>query len=90
MVSVKVNNEDIWNNYVKTGKVKGFSIEGYFVDKVNFAKQEMEVIEEQEAELILSQIRAVIKNDKRRKAGKRTELESYSDYPDADRDWETK
>lgn len=83
MVSMKVNNEDIWNNYVKTGKVKGFSIEGYFVDKVNFAKQEMEVLEEQEAELILSQIRAVIKNDKRRKAGKRTELESYSDYPDA-------
>lgn len=83
MVSMKVNNEDIWNNYVKTGKVKGFSIEGYFVDKVNFAKQEMEVLEEQEAELILSQIRAVIKNDKRRKAGRRTELESYSDYPDA-------
>ena len=83
MVSMKVNNEDIWNNYVKTGKVKGFSIEGYFVDKVNFAKQEMEVLEEQEAALILAQIKAVIKNDKRRKAGKRTELESYSDYPDA-------
>ena len=83
MVSMKVNNEDIWNNYVKTGKVKGFSIEGYFVDKVNFAKQEMEVLEEQEAELILSQIKAVIKSDKRRKTGKRTELESYSDYPDA-------
>lgn len=83
MVSMKVNNEDIWNNYVKTGKVKGFSIEGYFVDKVNFAKQEMEVIEEQEAELILSQIKAVIKSDKRRKTGKRTELESYADYPDA-------
>ena len=83
MVSMKVNNEDIWENYVKTGKVKGFSIEGYFVDKVNFAKQEMEILEEQEANLILSQIRAVIKSDKRRKAGKRTELESYSDYPDA-------
>ena len=41
MVSMKVNNDDVWNNYVKTGKVKGFSIEGYFVDKVNFAKQEM-------------------------------------------------
>jgi hypothetical protein len=41
MVSMKVNNDDVWNNYVKTGKVKGFSIEGYFVDKVNLAKQEM-------------------------------------------------
>ena len=83
MVSMKVNNDDIWTNYVKTGKVKGFSIEGYFVDKVNFAKQELEILEEQEAALILAQIKAVIKSDKRRKTGKRTELESYSDYPDA-------
>jgi len=83
MISMKVNNPDIWENYVKTGKVKGFSIEGYFVDKVNFNKQEMEVLEEQEAELILSQIKAVIKKDGRRKTGKRTELESYSDYPEA-------
>ena len=28
MVSMKVNNDDVWNNYVKSGKVKGFSIEG--------------------------------------------------------------
>jgi hypothetical protein len=83
MISMKVNNPDIWENYVKTGKVKGFSIEGYFVDKVNFNKQEMEVLEEQEAELILSQITAVIKRDGRTKSGKRTELESYSDYPNA-------
>ena len=83
MISMKVNNDDIWENYVKTGKVKGFSIEGYFVDKVNFNKQEMEVLEEQEAELILSQIKAVIKRDGRTKSGKRTELESYSDYPKA-------
>src|SRR5210317_756486 len=34
MGAVKVNNDDVWNNYVKTGKVKGFSIEGYFADKM--------------------------------------------------------
>ena len=34
MGSVKVNNDDVWNDYVKTGKVKGFSIEGYFADKM--------------------------------------------------------
>lgn len=34
--AMKVNNEDIWNNYVKTGKVKGFSIDGVFdMEKVN-------------------------------------------------------
>lgn len=34
MISMKVDNDDIWNDYVKTGKVKGFSIEGYFADKL--------------------------------------------------------
>jgi glutaredoxin-related protein len=33
MGAVKVDNEDIWQDYVKTGKVKGFSIEGFFADK---------------------------------------------------------
>ena len=33
MTSIKVDNEVIWNDWVKEGKVKGFSIEGYFVDK---------------------------------------------------------
>jgi len=32
MISMKVNNDDVWND-VKAGKVKGFSIEGYFADK---------------------------------------------------------
>jgi len=41
MVSVKVNNEDVWNNFVKTGAVKGFSIEGYFADKVQMARMNL-------------------------------------------------
>lgn len=28
--SMKIDNEEIWNDYVKTGKVKGFSIDGFF------------------------------------------------------------
>ena len=32
-ISMKVNNSEIWNDFVKSGKVKGFSIEGYFADK---------------------------------------------------------
>tara|TARA_R100000742_G_C4279294_1_gene103459 strand:+ start:1399 stop:1989 length:591 start_codon:yes stop_codon:yes gene_type:complete len=38
MGSVKVNNDEVWNEYVKTGKVKGFSIEGYFADKMERPK----------------------------------------------------
>lgn len=34
MGTVKVDNDQIWNDYVKTGLVKGFSIEGYFADKI--------------------------------------------------------
>ena len=33
MVSMKVNNDEVWKQ-VKAGEVKGFSIEGYFADKL--------------------------------------------------------
>jgi hypothetical protein len=39
MVSVKVNNDQIWEEFVKTGKVKGFSIEGFFADKLSGPKE---------------------------------------------------
>jgi len=31
---MKVRNKDVWDNYVKTGLVKGFSVEGFFADYV--------------------------------------------------------
>lgn len=43
MVSVKVDNEAIWQEWVKEGKVKGFSIEGYFVDKTQQAQHSEEM-----------------------------------------------
>jgi hypothetical protein len=46
MVSMKVDNDEIWNDYVKTGKVKGFSIEGYFADKVQMKSEDSELIEQ--------------------------------------------
>jgi hypothetical protein len=51
MGSVKVENEDLWNDYVKTGKVKGFSIEGYFADKLEKPKAELSADEKQLEEL---------------------------------------
>jgi len=41
MGAVKVNNDEIWKEYVKTNKVKGFSIEGYFADKMGKPKAEL-------------------------------------------------
>ena len=80
---VKVNNNEVWNDYVKTGKVKGFSIEGYFIDKMERPKEPINDFEEEEAEEMLSYIRRIVRDDKRYKDGKKEELESYSDYPDA-------
>jgi hypothetical protein len=51
-VSMKVDNEEIWNEYVKSGKVKGFSIEGFFADKTTEMSKE---------EIILSEIKKLIK-----------------------------
>ena len=80
---VKVNNSEVWNDFVKTGKVKGFSIEGYFVDKMERPNEPINDFEEEEAEEMLSYIRRIVKSDKRHKNGQVEELESYSDYPDA-------
>ena len=57
MGSVKVNNDDVWNEYVKTNKVRGFSIEGFFADKMEAPK---EAIEEQMAEQLLNQIKDIV------------------------------
>jgi hypothetical protein len=39
-VSVKVNDKAVWDEYVKSGQVKGFSIEGYFTDKMEMSSDE--------------------------------------------------
>jgi hypothetical protein len=31
MVSYKIDNDEIWEDFIKTGKIKGFSVEGSFV-----------------------------------------------------------
>ena len=58
MVSMKVNNDEIWNDYVKTGKVKGFSIEGFFSDQANRPKEQIE--EELEANTLLNKIKNIL------------------------------
>ncbi len=74
MVAVKVDNEAIWQEWVKEGKVKGFSIEGYFADKLK---------KNQDDEMLAELTRAIVKADGRTKSGKRVVMESYSDYPEA-------
>ena len=61
MGAVKVNNSEVWNDYVKTGKVKGFSIEGYFIDKAEKIKEPIK--EDVEADLLLSKIKDILRNE---------------------------
>lgn len=89
MGTFKIDNDTIWNDYVKTGEVKGFSIEGLFghnlveQHKIEFSADSiLSDLEEQEALLILSEIRALIKKDNRYKGKKKVEMESFSDYGD--------
>jgi len=55
MISMKVNNEQVWSD-VKAGKVKGFSIEGYFADK-------LEMSQLTEEDLLIEKIKQIIIED---------------------------
>jgi len=59
MGSVKVNNEQIWNEYVKTGRVKGFSIEGYFADKMESPKEAVKE-EMSKEDILLTEIKNIL------------------------------
>jgi hypothetical protein len=81
----KVTDDKIWNDYVKTGKVKGFSVEALLEHKLVKASiidldKDIEELSENEVNVLLSQIKALIRKDKRFKKGERIEFESYSDY----------
>jgi len=79
MVSVKVNNDEVWEEFVKTGKVKGFSIEGYFSDSSDRPKEQIEedlcedCFEELQAEYALLEAVEALSEE--------VELESYGGYP---------
>jgi hypothetical protein len=55
MISMKVDNDDVWQQ-VKDEKIKGFSIEGYFADKMpDSPRQDMEKNE------IINQLKDLLK-----------------------------
>jgi hypothetical protein len=89
----KITDSKLWKDYVKTGKVKGFSIEGLFEHKLVEASYIDELLEKNiddlsdaEAEIALAKITAIIKKDKRFKKKEKIEFQSYNDYPQSVRD----
>ncbi len=82
---MRITDEKIWQDYVKEGKVKGFSIEGLFTHSLvhaskTYLEKDVEELNEDEVNVLLGQIKAIIKKDKRFGKGERIEMESYSDY----------
>ena len=75
MISMKVNNDEVWKD-VKEGKVKGFSIEGYFADKYEMSLKDESNELQIEAELIEKLKALILKSES-------YTLESYTDYPEA-------
>ena len=66
MGTVKVDNDQVWNDYVKTGRVKGFSIEGYFADKLETPQEKGvkdELSKQKEAEILIDKIKELFKDD---------------------------
>ena len=76
----KITDDRLWNDYIKTGVVKGFSIEGLFSHKLihaskSYLLKDVNDLTESEASDLLNHIHLLLKSQ--------TELEeSYSDYPD--------
>ena len=76
MGTFKINNDEIWEDYVKEGKVRGFSIEGLFGHNLvaaakienDLVEKSIEELSEEEASVVLSMIRELF------------EFESYTDY----------
>jgi hypothetical protein len=59
---LKIDNDDVWNNYVKTGQVKGFSIDGLLSLKEVNLKSEINMLEEvQKQTSILTELANAIK-----------------------------
>jgi hypothetical protein len=62
----KIDNDEIWEDYVKTGKVKGFSIEGMFEHKLVAASKEdylqkpIGELTEEEAKALLEHIHSLL------------------------------
>jgi hypothetical protein len=45
MVSMKIEDDTIWNK-IKEGKLNGYSVQGYFLEKAKFSKDNTATLEE--------------------------------------------
>ena len=76
-------NPKVWDR-VKAGEFNGFSIEGLFEHRKSDMKlaleKNVEDLNEDEVEILLGEIKAIIRKDKRFRSKQWIEMETYSDY----------
>ena len=85
------NNLPLWNDYVKTGKVKGISLEGLFTHELIKAsaielsdiilEKDITELSDAEAKLVLEKIKHIIKQDNRYKKGQRIDTQNLEGEP---------
>jgi len=77
------DNPKVWER-VKAGEFNGFSIEGIFEHRKSDLKlaleKNVEDLSEDEVEVLLGEIKAIIRKDKRFKSRQWIEMETYADY----------
>jgi len=64
MVSMKVDDEDIWNKYVKQDKVFGFSIEGQFANALRSQVDQPipDMFSDQRLDKVLADLSEIVKS----------------------------
>ena len=72
MVSMKIDDDKLYEE-AKSGKsIRGFSIEGYFADRYDFQKDD--TFEDLQKQMVVEELKELLSKE---------ELKSYSDYPDS-------
>ena len=63
VVSMKVNSDEIWNDYIKSGKVTGFSIEAMMTDRAK--PKDKSLKEDAKAQDLVSEIKKIVTNNEK-------------------------
>ena len=85
-ITMKVDNEEIWNK-VKSKEIKGFSIEGYFAEKLEASKQEFKSVVVDEDIAIIDDRNAYSTKEKALQVAKDVGCEGYHEHEFEGKTW---
>ena len=85
-ITMKVDNEEIWNK-VKSKEIKGFSIEGYFAEKLEASKQEFKSVVVDEDIAIIDDRNAYSTKEKALQVAKDVGCEGYHEHELEGKTW---